>query len=548
MRARHYPALVAVAGLLFLPNLGAHALWDMDEGVNAGCAKEMFEAGTWVVPVFNGDLRVAKPALLYWLQILTFKLAGVSEWTARLPSALLGILTVLVTYELGRRLFDALTGLLAGIALASATQFSLLSHAATPDAPLLFFTTLAMYLVWVLHEHGGRNWLVWPAVPCGLAVLSKGPIGVAGPGLALLLYFAWNRELRRFLDRRLVSGVLLGVLVVAPWVALVASETRGEWVERFIVNENANRIATPQEHHSGAPFYHAFYVVCVLALFAPWSAVLGPTIRAAVRAARGRDPGADPRPARFLLCWVVAYLVPFSLFATRLPNYIAPLYPPLALLTAWWLVRWMRGETRLPTWAAVIGIAAVALTGLAFGVGFVVASGVTPLMTPGSRVVPGLETWAWVGLIPIVAAGVMAWGVAKNRRNVAVVALSAAAVGLLGVIAAGPVLVIDRQKSAKTLALTSGAAQVDRDIRLGAAQYFQDSQSVVFYAGRRVERLDTPEQVREFLSLPGRYLFVPEPVWQSTFAGRPGTPNVRVAARKYDLNRNAVVLVVTTDE
>ncbi len=545
MRARHYSALVVVAGLLFLPNLGAHALWDMDEGVNAGCAKEMYEAGTWVVPVFNGELRVAKPALLYWLQITAFKLGGVSEWTARLPSALLGILTVLVTYELGRRMFDAITGLLAGIALASATQFSLLSHAATPDAPLLFFTTLAMLGVWVLHEDGGRDWLVWPAVACGLAVLSKGPIGVAGPGLALLLYFAWNRELRRLLDRKLVTGVLLGVLVIAPWVALVASETRGEWVTRFLRDENANRIATAQEHHSGPV---VFYVGCILALFAPWSAVLGPTTRAAVRAALGRDAGADPRPLRFLLTWVVAYLVPFSLFATKLPNYIAPVYPPLAVLTAWWLVRWMRGETRLPGWAAAIGVAAVALTGVVFGVGFVVAGGVTPLMTPGDRIVPGLETWAWVGLIPVVAAAVMAWGVVRDRRDVAVVALAAAAVGLLGVIAAGPVLVIDRQKSAKILALTSGAARTDRDIRLGAAQYFQDSQSVVFYAGRRVERLDSEDQVREFLSLPGRYLFIPEPVWQGTFAGKPGTPPAREVARKYDLNRNAVVLVLTTDE
>ncbi len=543
MRACHYAVLIAVAGLLALPNLGAHSLWDMDEGVNAGCGREMFDAGTWVVPVFNGQLRSAKPVLLYWLHIVSFHLGGVNEWTARLPSALLGIGSVLVTYELGRRLFDASTGLLAGVALASAVQFCVLSHAATPDAPLIFFTTLTFYLAWLGHEHGGRGWLVWPAVPCGLAVLTKGPVGLAMPGLALLLYFAWNRELWRFLDRRLVNGVLLGLLVVAPWVAMVAAETKGEWVERFITNENVNRIATAQEGHAGPVFY---YLAVVPLLFAPWSSVLGPVLWVAGRTARGRTPS-DPRPVRFLITWMLAYLVPFSLVATKLPNYVAPLYPPLAILTAWFLVQWARGHIRPPRWVMPTAAVVVALVGVGFAAGFMVASGVTGIGGPNARVFPGLETWAWVGGIPVAAAGVMAWGLAVGRRPVVVAALAVAAVGTVGVIAAGPVLVVDRQKSAKVLTLTSGAHQPERDIRLAAVQYFQDSQSIVFYAERRVEVLTTPEQVRDFMTLPAWYLYVPEAVWQAEFAGKPGTPPCRVAARKYDVYRNAVIVVVTNE-
>lgn len=543
MRAVHYAVLIAVAGLLTLPNLGAHSLWDMDEGVNAGCGREMFDAGTWVVPVFNSQLRSAKPVLLYWLHMISFHLGGVSEWTARLPSALLGVGSVLVTYELGRRLFDAVTGLLAGVALASAVQFCVLSHAATPDAPLIFFTLLTFYLAWRGHEHGGRGWLVWPAIPCGLAVLSKGPVGLAMPGLTLMLYFAWNRELTRFLDRRLINGVLVGLAVVAPWVALVAAETKGEWVERFLKNENIDRIATAQEHHSGPVVY---YLAVIPLLFAPWSSVLGPVAWYAGRAARGRSES-DPRSFRFLISWILAYLVPFSLVATKLPNYVAPLYPPLAILTAWFLVRWARGQITPPRWVMPTVAAVVALVGVGFAAGFLVASGVTRLTGPTDRVFPGLETWAWVGGIPLLGAGVMAWGLATGRRQVVVGALTCAAVATVGVIAAGPVLAIDRQKSAKILTLTSGARQPERDIRLAAVQYFQDSQSIVFYAERRVEVLTTAEQVRDFMTLPAWYLYIPESVWQAEFEGKPGTPSCRVAARKYDVYRNAVIVVVTNE-
>ena len=104
-RLADYALLVAVAAALTLPNLGAGSLWDVDEGVNAEAAREMQEGRTWVVPTFNFELRTAKPVLLYWLQRASYAAFGVSEWSARLPSAVAGWLTVLLTYELARRMF-----------------------------------------------------------------------------------------------------------------------------------------------------------------------------------------------------------------------------------------------------------------------------------------------------------------------------------------------------------------------------------------------------------------------------------------------------------
>jgi 4-amino-4-deoxy-L-arabinose transferase-like glycosyltransferase len=104
-RAGAYVLLVAATAVLYLPALGAPSLWDVDESHNSDCTREMLESGNWVIPTFNYKLRVDKPVLLYWLQIGAFSAFGVNEFGARLPSALAAMLTVLLTYELARRMF-----------------------------------------------------------------------------------------------------------------------------------------------------------------------------------------------------------------------------------------------------------------------------------------------------------------------------------------------------------------------------------------------------------------------------------------------------------
>ena len=138
--------LIGLSVIVFFTNLGGPKLWDRDEPRNAGCAIEMMEAQDWVVPRFNDELRTHKPALLYWLMIAAYSFLGVSEFSARFFSAVLGTLTVLLTYDMGRRLFDRATGLWAGICLATTLMFTVAARAATPDAPLIFFVALGMWV------------------------------------------------------------------------------------------------------------------------------------------------------------------------------------------------------------------------------------------------------------------------------------------------------------------------------------------------------------------------------------------------------------------
>ncbi len=590
-RLRDYAILLAVSAALTLPNLGATSLWDVDEGVNAEAAREMRDNGTWVIPTFNYQLRTAKPVMLYWLQRGTYTAFGVSEWSARLPSVLAAWLTVLLTYELARGMFGRATGLLAGVVLASAVEFCVLAHAATPDATLLLFTVLTYYLFWSRHENGSRKWWVPTAAACGLAVLTKGPVGLALPGLVILLYFAWNRELGRLLDRKIGWAVLAFVLVAGPWYGLVTAETRGVWAGTFFGRENLQRFTTPMENHRGPIVYHA---AALLVLFTPWSAFLlgavwyglkatrreappppapeGPTPNPSLQGGEqgqrnsrasgeseeasraftpslqggGRGVGclSSPRPYRFLICWFAVYLVFFSAAATKLPNYMLPVYPALAVLTARFLVRWRTGDLTLPRWMMPAAVAGLAVTAVAVFGGLLVAGDAVQVLPAGARVFPGLERWAVLAAVPLAAAVVMARAVRANDRARFVQAMTVGAVAFTALAAAFPSLSVDEQKAPKELVRLSGVDDSSRDIRLGHFDWFQPS--LVFYARRELVEVFSPDKAAEFLAIPTPgYLFVPAKTWEQV-EPKLVVPT-RIVARHRDFYRNCDILVVTNE-
>jgi 4-amino-4-deoxy-L-arabinose transferase-like glycosyltransferase len=201
---RHQAWIVLVAGVVFFAGLGGPRLWDDDETKNARCAQEMLVRGDWVVPTFNFRLRPDKPALFYWLAMISYQLLGTTEFAARLPSALLAVGTSLATYHLGRRLFRPEVGLWAGLAMASNLMFAMIGRAATPDSTLIFCTTIAL-LAYVVGVGGGtwgerqaasegrfravvpRSWWCFAVTyaAMGLAVLAKGPVGVVLPVAAV---------------------------------------------------------------------------------------------------------------------------------------------------------------------------------------------------------------------------------------------------------------------------------------------------------------------------------------------------------------------------
>ncbi len=201
--SRNMVIVAAIAATVFCAGLGSSRLLDEDEPINAVCGQEMFSRGDWVVPTFNDKLSPDKPILTYWCMIAAYSLLGVSELAARIPSALAGVGSVVLTYQLGRLMFDTRTGLLASCLFASAINFAILARAATPDSLLIVCMTasLTSFVAGVATRRGGHfsgtdrtlepspvQVHGLPVLACvgmyvgmGLAVLAKGPIGVVLP-------------------------------------------------------------------------------------------------------------------------------------------------------------------------------------------------------------------------------------------------------------------------------------------------------------------------------------------------------------------------------
>ena len=457
MTARSQGLIVgAFAALVLLPNLGAPPLWDDDEPRNAACSLAMHASGDWVVPTFNGRLRVEKPALVNWLHLAGFAVAGVNETGARLGSALLTIATCLLVWRIGSTAFRPAVGCWAGIVMATCLWTGVGGRAATPDAPLVFFTALTLWLfvraarVPAADGHGWRDAPVRLSASsaaaigaaCGLAALTKGPVGVVPPLVAFGLFAWWQA----FLDpartgslptraaasldaacRGVRPLVLLGAAaaVAAPWYAAVGLRTDGEWLRGFFLVHNVGRFTAPMEGHSGSTLL--YYPAVVLVGMFPWSMAAALIGGHAVRSARA---GADGVGVRLLACWAAAWIVPFSLAATKLPGYVWPAYPALALLTGLFFADWVRLPA--PTTDRWMRLAWVLLA----GAGGALAVGL-PLVA--RRFAPGAEWLGLIGVVPLAGAA-LAWACQSlHSRLAASAALAATACATIGLLmAAGP--------------------------------------------------------------------------------------------------------------
>jgi 4-amino-4-deoxy-L-arabinose transferase-like glycosyltransferase len=335
MGAYARPALLlALCALLFFLGLGTLGLTDRDEGSNAEAAREMVESGDWVTPTLNGAPRFAKPVFTYWLTSGSYLAFGASELTARLPSALFGIALVLMQYAFASRILGPATGFRAALMLLLNIEILAIGRMVLTDMVMMFFTTLSIFSFFLAMWGDGKakRWYWGFYAGMGLATLTKGPVGVLVPLLAILPYLWLTRRWRDTLrECRPLAGTLVFLAVAAPWYAAMfmlhgsgyADSARGDTLTRFFSIIGG---------HGGTVL---FYIPILLLGFFPWSGFLPAAL---VQALRGsRDASAqDPQRHLQTLCgvWIVAVFAFFTLSSTRLPHYIAPLFPAAALLVA----------------------------------------------------------------------------------------------------------------------------------------------------------------------------------------------------------------------
>ena len=527
---------MVVWAVVGLTNLGGADLWDIDEGNNTEASREMRESGNWVVPTFNYELRVDKPALINWLQILAGMAFGEGEFAARFPSALLGLLTILAVWTFGRQWLGGMAGLVAGLTLAGSPMFVAAMRFANPDSLL---TALVSWCLVFLHfgmRAGRVTWWLYAASACSaLAMLAKGPIGLALPGAILLVYLLFAGGWNRIPWFHLPGALLLWLAIAAPWYIWVGTETKFAWHKGFFLQHNLGRFSAPMENHAG-PFW--YYLPVILGGTFPFSSFLGLPILAW----RKEVPGERLLPsAIFVGAWLAVPLVVFSISRTKLPNYVLPAYPALALCLGMGMVAWRRGWIAPKNGWIQFGMGTMVLAGLGLGSGLLAASGALPLGSLSTKLKPleGLEWVAPAGLV-LVAGGLA--GLFWSKRPVEAVSIvTLSGLVLTGALGAWNGQTLNHYKAPKRLAAQLTEELRTTEARLGTFDWFQPS--LVFYARRPVNRILTEKDLTAFLQQPiPAYVALPANRWDAL----PKKPNgaAPIGPKVTDFYRRCEVVMV----
>ncbi len=319
--------LVLVYALLWFGTLNYRHLIPSDEGRYAEIAREMLVTGDWITPRYNGYKYFEKPPLQIWATASAFSVFGVGDWQARLWTALTGFFTIVLIGFTGARIYSARAGWLAAIALASSPMWVIGGHMNSLDMGLSAFLVAALcslLLAQTSHNQThGRNWMWACWAFMALATLSKGVIGVAIPGMVFVVYSitAWDWKIWKRLH--IISGSILFLAITAPWFILVA-QRNPEFLEFFFIHEHLQRF-TQTAHSRTGPIY--YFLPLLLLGFLPWIAqVPGALIQS------WRERNREFSSGWLLTCWFAVILGFFSVSQSKLPGYIIPIFPALAMM------------------------------------------------------------------------------------------------------------------------------------------------------------------------------------------------------------------------
>lgn len=506
--ARDRLAVLLLGALLFLPGLSLRDVWNPDEARYAQVAREMSQRGSWSVPYLNGELYMQKPPLFFWAIALSgAATGGVSELDARLPSALAAIGAVFLVFLLGERFFGRRGAWLSAAVFATCFKVLWQGRFGQIDMLLTFWVTLAMWF-WVsswLDERPRLVWGFWAAT--GLATLTKGPVGLLPPLLAIvafLLLSGRRAELRRL---RAGWGLLLWAAVVLAWLVPAGIAAGGGYVETLVFEQNVTRYADPWHHVQ--PWY--YYLTVIPAELVPWSFFLPAAL--VVAAARLREAG--PRQWRrppdlertgllFALSWVAVTVVFFSLSAGKRSVYVLTCYPALAL--------WVGGAldhvaAAWPSWRRWVTVPFLLLVAL-------LSTATVTVLGQGSQVaelaVLG-EGFFWVafGAVAVLTLSAL-WGLQEGRRGRIVRAVAGLAAGMAVLELALSLYLLP---AANVFKSARGLSEVLAQRMAPGEEYGvfrRRDAGFAFYTGRSYEPLETVEALQRFATRPERVWILAE--------------------------------------
>ncbi|MGF1501413.1 MAG: ArnT family glycosyltransferase [Paracoccaceae bacterium] len=513
--------LVALA--VVLPGLAALPVTDRDEARFAQATKQMLETGDLVDIRFQDDPRWKKPVGIYWLQAAVASAAGGKDapiWAYRLPSAIGIVLAAIGLAWAARPLVGPRGAALAGLMLPATVLAAAEANIAKTDAMLLATAVAALAglarLIGPERPALAVAALFWTALAA--AVLLKGPIVPLIAVLALAALWGLTRRLPEIRRLRPMPGLVWTALLCLPWFVAIWTVSEGRFFAESVGRDLLGKVAEGQEKHWGPP---GLYLVLIWGTFWPWAAFL--PVAASWLWARRREPW-----LLLLAAWVVPFWVILEAVPTKLPHYVLPLYPALAVALAAWLLADDAGPP-----SRRIRLASALLVAIP-GVGLALALLVLPVALEGS--LPPLAVPLALG--GGAAALLAALAALRGRR------LAQAGAGLVAlVLVAGGILQVGLPSLATVFPSPRIAALAEPwracgDGPLVTAGYREPS--MVFHAGTETRLATPPEAARILAREPGalvllerRWLVLMDPYWPD---GRPELVT-RATLRYFNYNR-----------
>ncbi|MFT5643093.1 MAG: 4-amino-4-deoxy-L-arabinose transferase-like glycosyltransferase [Janthinobacterium sp.] len=352
-------ALLTLFALISLYALGVRTLVPPDEGRYAEMAREMLVSGDWITTRLNGIKYFEKPPLQTWMNALSFAAFGLGEWQARLWTGVCGLLGVCMTAHAGNKVFGRRAGFYAALVLGSSFFWAASSQIDSLDMSLSAMMTIALCALLIAQRDQAtpaerRNWMLVCWAGMALAVLAKGLIGLVLPGGVLVVYTLAARDWRIWVRLHTGKGLLVFFAIAAPWFVLVALKNP-EQPHFFFIHEHFERFLLKTHKREGAWYY--FFNMLIPGIV-PWLVLLPHSLAKALP----RDQSAF-QPRLMLLIWSTFIFIFFSYSSSKLPGYILPIFPALALLLALHLEtatrRSMMAAAALITVIGIVGAALV---------------------------------------------------------------------------------------------------------------------------------------------------------------------------------------------
>lgn len=324
-----YISLGIFSFILFIIGSCGLPITDTVESNYAQTAKEMLIANNWISPQIYGRYWYDKPILYYLELMLSFKLFGFTEIAARIPGAVFGTLSILFTYNFSTKIYNQKIGFLSALILASSFEMWLLTHSVLTDVTLFLFMSMSVAYFYLGYTKN-KNYYYLCYITAALSTLTKGPIGLALPGLACIIFLIYKKDLKELLNVKLFSGLLLFIIIAGSWYGAMYNIHGNDFIINFFGVHNYLR-ATVSEHPAHNVWY--FYILMFFVGFAPWSFFLTYKMYLKYKEKTLNFKKSD-NLTQLLIIYSIVIFAFFQCIATKYTTYTFPMLFALSIITA----------------------------------------------------------------------------------------------------------------------------------------------------------------------------------------------------------------------